>query len=52
MKLPFYATTLIRVAISILETFVMGNTHLTDQQKLDINNTIESGTKVLADFGG
>lgn len=52
MKLPFYAQFLIRAGISILEAFVMGNTHLTDLQKADIDAAIKAGEKVLTDFGG
>jgi len=52
MKLPFYAQFLIRTAISLLEAFVMGNTHLTDIQKADIAAAIKASEKVLTDFGG
>ena len=51
-KLPSNATFFIRFAIILLETFVAGTPNLTDQQKIDIEATIQSGEKVLADFGG
>jgi len=50
-KLPFWASFIIREAITFVQAFVAGNTQLTDQQKTDLETFISQGTKLLADFG-
>ena len=50
MKFSFWMHWVLNTAVSLVEAFVAGNTHLTDQQKADLEAFIEAGQKVLNDF--